>query len=254
MWRHYFDLALYKAYADLRAETARSYLGFFWWIIEPLLYLVVFYFAFGILLKIGRPGYVEFLLVGLVTWRWFDNTIRRGENAVLGSVGLMQQVYLPKYVFPFVAVLSNTVRFSVVLLLLLLYLMLLGPGLMTSWIALPVTLFVQLLWICAATLLVAAVVPFMPDMRIIIDNGLTLLLFLSGIFFDLSQMPETWIAALKINPMLVLIDSHRAVLLEGHWPDWSDLSMTAGSAIVVMIIALGLLRRYDLHYAKQTES
>ena len=254
MWRHYFDLALYKAYADLRAETARSYLGFFWWIIEPLLYLLVFYFAFGVLLKIGRENYVEFLLCGLVMWRWFDNTIRRGENAVLGSVGLMQQVYLPKYIFPLVGVLSNTVRFSVVLVLLLVYLALLGPGVTMSWTALPVTLFVQLLWICAATLLVAAVVPFMPDMRIIIDNGLTLLFFLSGIFFDISQMPQPWVDVLKINPMLVLIESHRLVLVEGRWPDWNELGLTAASAIVVMTIALGLLRRYDLEYAKQTES
>lgn len=40
----YSELIIYKTYADLKAETERTYLGFLWWIFEPLLYMSVFMF------------------------------------------------------------------------------------------------------------------------------------------------------------------------------------------------------------------
>ena len=42
MMNHYLELILYKAYADLRVEAARGYLGMLWWVLEPVLYMGAF--------------------------------------------------------------------------------------------------------------------------------------------------------------------------------------------------------------------
>ena len=60
----YIELILYKTYADLRAETERTYLGFLWWIFEPVLYMTVFYVFFGLLLGHKTDDFVPFLLIG----------------------------------------------------------------------------------------------------------------------------------------------------------------------------------------------
>jgi len=244
------ELVWYKTYADLRVEASRGYLGILWWALEPLLYMGVFYIVYGILFQRGGVDYVAFLLVGLVAWRWFDNTIKLGASSLIANMGLMQQVYVPKIVFPTVAVVTNTFKFLVVLTMLLVFLLLYGnyPGI--TWLALPGLLAVQLLFIVALTLLVSVIVPFMPDIRVIIDSGLTLLFFMSGIFFDLDSLPVQLADYLRLNPMATLIESYRKVLIQGVWPDLSMLGIVVVFSLIVLLVSLRLHLRYDQQLAK----
>ena len=247
---HYIELVWYKVYADLRVEASRGYLGILWWALEPLLYMGVFYIVFGILFQRGSEDYVAFLLVGLVAWRWFDNTIKLGAGSLLVNSGLMQQVYVPKIVFPTVTVVTNTVKFLVVLTMLLAFLLLYGidPG--STWLVLPGLLAIQLLFIVALTWLVSAIVPFLPDIRVIIDSGLTLLFFMSGIFFDLESLPLQLADYMRLNPMAILIESYRKVLIQGVWPDWSILGVVVLFSVIVLLVSLRLHLRYNRQFAK----
>ena len=248
--QHYMELIWYKAYADLRVEASRGYLGIFWWALEPLLYMCAFYIVFGILFQRGGEDYIAFLLVGLVAWRWFGNTIKQGASSLIANMGLMQQVYVPKIVFPTVTIVTNTVKFLVVLTILLVFLLFYGidPGI--TWLALPGLLAVQLLLIVASTWLVSVIVPFMPDIRVIIDSGLTLLFFMSGIFFDIESLPVQLADYLRLNPMATLIESYRKVLIQGVWPDWGMLGVVVVFSVIVVLVSLRLHLRYDRQLAK----
>ncbi len=118
----YLELIVYKAIADLRAEAARTYIGMVWWVLDPIIFMGIFYVVFVVLLRGGTPHYVQFLLVGLVPWRWFQTTLMHGAGAIADGEGLMRQVYLPKMVFPLVVVLTDLFKFLVVLALVLLFL------------------------------------------------------------------------------------------------------------------------------------
>ena len=248
--QHYMELVWYKAYADLRVEASRGYLGIFWWALEPLLYMCAFYIVFGILFQRGGEDYIAFLLVGLVAWRWFDNTIKLGASSLVANMGLMQQVYIPKIVFPTVTIVTNTVKFLVVLTILLVFLLFYGidPGI--TWLALPGLLAVQLLLIVASTWLVSVIVPFIPDIRVIIDSVLTLLFFISGIFFDIESLPVQLADYLRLNPMATLIESYRKVLVQGVWPDWGMLGVVVVFSVIVVLVSLRLHLRYDRQLAK----
>jgi lipopolysaccharide transport system permease protein len=250
MRHRYFQLILYKTYADLRAEAARTYIGIFWWVLEPLLYMSVFYVVFGIVIQRGIEDFAPFLLCGLVTWKWFDGSLRQGCNAILINSGLIRQVYLPKYILPTVTILVLTVKFAVVFALLLLFLVVYGfePG--WSWLALPAILLTQLAFIAGCTLLAAAVVPFVPDLRVLIDNGLMLLFFLSGVFFDLSSASEEIRLFLELNPMAVLINEYRQVLMHGQMPSWGAVAVIVGVSVLLAGFGLYLLKRLDRRYPK----
>ena len=71
-----------------------------WWIVEPLLCVGVFYIVFELGLRRGGDGFVAYLLCGLVTWKWFDGTVRSSASIISMGLGLMHQVYLPKYLLP----------------------------------------------------------------------------------------------------------------------------------------------------------
>lgn len=246
----YLELIQYKVLAELRVEMARAYLGLLWWVVEPLLYMTVFYVIFAILFERGGPGFVPFLLCGLVVWRWFDSTARSGMEAIPSNRSLMQQVYVPKLLFPLIIVFVNTIKFLIILALLIVFLLLYGAGINVQWMALPVLIVTQFLLIVTTTSALAMVVPFLPDLRIFVNNGLTLLFFLSGVFFALREMPEPWQSLLYLNPMAVLIESFRNVLLEARWPDWYALGLIQIGSLICYWLVYRLFRRFDRIYPK----
>lgn len=244
------DLIKYKVYAELSAEAARTFLGILWWLIEPILYMSVFYFIFGVMFQRGGEGFVYFLLVGLVVWKWFDSAIRSGMVSLQTNAAVIQQVYQPKFIFPVIIVLINTAKFLLVMLLLLLFLLVTGHPVSLTWLALLPLIGVQFVLIVGITSMCATVIPFLPDLKWVVDNGLTMLFFLSGVFFDISAMPEHLQGWLRMNPMAVLIDSYRSVLLLGQMPDWGHVFWVLLFSCVLVVVALQLFSRYDRIYPK----
>ena len=251
MWNvHYRDLILYKTLADLRTESAKTSMGFLWWVLDPLLFMVIFYVVFGLLMKRGTEDFVPFLLVGLVAWRWFQNTISHGANAILGGRGLMHQVYVPKIVFPLVVILTDLVKFIFVFSILILYLWLAGFGVNPAYLALPLVLIAQFALIVGLTLWVAALVPFVPDLKFLIDHLLHVLFFMSGIFFAGSSIAKHYQPYFYLNPMANLIEAYRDILMHGAWPNWSALAMIAGLGTALILLSGRLLAHNDHLYPK----
>ena len=248
--RTYLDLIWYKVYAELSAEAARTWLGILWWVIEPVLYMSVFYLIFGIIFQRGGEGFVYFLLVGLVVWKWFDSSVRGGMLSLPANAAVIQQVYQPKQVFPVTVLLINTAKFLLVLLLLLLFLLITGKPVALSWLALLPLIGVQFLLTLGVASLCATVIPFVPDLKWVVENGLTLMFFLSGVFFDISNVPDKYYAWLMLNPMAVLIDSYRSVLLLAQMPDWARLSWVLLFSCLLIAIAVWVFTRFDRVYPK----
>jgi len=248
---HYFSLLWFKTYADLRAEAARTYLNFLWWIVEPVLYMAVFYVVFGVLFKRGDgPEYVPFLLCGLAVWKWFDSTLRAGANAIQMNAALIGQVFVPKAFFPSVTIAQNLVKYVVVLAILLIFLQFYGPGVNTSYLALPLVVFVQFLFITGCTFLLAAIVPFMPDILQMVNYALTLLLFLSGIFYSVDTFPDHYQIFFALNPMVEIIESYRDVLLYERWPDFGALALVAGVSLLIGGLGLWIMARFERVYPR----
>jgi lipopolysaccharide transport system permease protein len=248
--KHYLQLVTYKAYADLRSEAAKTSMGFLWWVLDPLLFMVIFYVVFGLIMKHGTENFLSFLLIGLVAWRWFQNTVSHGANSILGGRGLMHQVYVPKIVFPLVIILTDLVKFSFVFSILLLYLLLAGFGVGHAYLALPVVLLVQFTLIVGLTLLVSALVPFLPDLKFLNDHLLHVLFYMSGIFFAGSSIAERYQPYFYLNPMANLIEAYRDILMHNAWPNWSALVVIAGLGIALTLFSGHLIGRNDHLYPK----
>ncbi|MGH8499290.1 MAG: ABC transporter permease, partial [Methylococcales bacterium] len=159
------ELIFYKAYSDIKAESARSYLGLLWWIIEPILYLSAFYILFVFVLKRGGRDFVPFFLCGAIVWKWFASGLNGGSQSITVNRGLLQQVYVPKFIFPVIAVLGSTARFLPVFLILVVFLLVYGMPVHTGWLVLPVVALTQFCLILALALLVGAITPFLPDLK-----------------------------------------------------------------------------------------
>lgn len=250
----YFELVFYRAYAGLRSESSRNYLSFAWWIIDPLISMGVYYLVFGVMFGGGMPNFVAFLLIGQVIWQWFGFSVNHCMGSIFQAGGLMSQVYLPKQVFPLVVILMDTVKFVLVFLLLLVFLWSYGLPPTQHYLALPALLLSQFLLNTAFGLFVAALVPFIPDLRFLFEAALFLAFFLSGIFYSVTSMPEHYLHLFYLNPMVNLIDSYRAVLMYHQWPNWERLAVVAGVSWLAILGMVLFIRTFDRRYPRMVES
>lgn len=252
-YSRYIELILYKTYADLRSETERTYLGFMWWIFEPIMYMSIFYVMFGILLGHRTDDYVPFLLVGLTVWQWFKSCLSHASETILGAHFLMKHVHLPKIIFPIILILMDTVKFLFIFALLLVFLWLRGYTLNEHYFALPAIFIVQLLLITACSLILAAIVPFLPDLRFVVENVLTAVFFMSGVFLDVSKLAHVLDFHKKLyylNPMVNLVEAFRNVLMYNAPPDWRALAIIAVFSLLGIWFGKYLIDKFEYIYPK----
>lgn len=249
-WGYFKDLVIQKTWSGLKAEASRGYLGVLWWVLEPIMYMAIFYIVFVHLFKRGDGNYIAFLLTGLTVWKWFNATVSSGANSLIANASLMNQVYLPKIIFPLTVVAINTFKFLIIFSLLVVFLVLTSATPSPVWLFLPIVIATQLFLIIAVTSFFASIMPFFPDLKLIIDNVMMMFFFLSGIFFDIGTIPGFKQKILLLNPMADMIFMYRHLLLKGLPPSWHQLLYVICFSSVLFLSAHWILGRFDRVYPK----
>ena len=248
--RRIIDLILFKTYAELKAEAQRTYIGILWWLIEPIIFMAIFYFVFGVLFGRGTDGYIPFLLVGLTPWHWIQATILQCSTAIVANYPLINQVSVPKFVFPTVIVLTNTAKFLIVFSILLIYLWISGDGPSWVWLESLLVFAALLIVIAGGGYIAAAITPMLPDIRIVLDNVLRALFYLSGIFFDIDATPEPIRKWMHLNPFALAFRDLRLILIHRETPSFRNALALALFGLALVALGLFIMRRNETRYAK----
>lgn len=244
------DLIFYKAYAELRRDVASSYLGVLWWVLEPLLYLAAFYSIFALGIKTGGENFVAFLLCGLAPWKWYSSAVTSSALSLISNKGLIQQVYIPKAVLPLIPLTVNFVKFLFIFIILLGLLVYLGHYPNIYWLYLIPIILLQFLFTLGCALILSAVVPFFLDLKVLIGHAILMLMFVSGIFFNVQDFSEEVRNYFYLNPLVPIIQSYRNVLIYAAAPDVSQLMRVAFVSCLLCLTGLSLLIKYDKQYPK----
>lgn len=247
----FWQLVLVKVQMNLVSEASKSYLNYLWWVLEPALFVAIFYVVFGVLLERGGPGFVGFLVCGKIPFLWYSRSVSNSSGSILAGRTLISQAYIPKAFFPVVVMLQDAVKQFFVFSLLLIFLVLYGAGITTAWLYLPLIVVVQALFIGASGMVAAAIVPIIPDFKYIISTGLMLLLFASGVFYSYKDVVQPRYQELFLsNPMAALIKNYRQVLLDGLAPDFIRLAIIALISCGIIFVMSLILKRYGGAYSR----
>jgi lipopolysaccharide transport system permease protein len=219
-WRRYWHIVVYRAYAELKSEAQLNYMGYVWWLLEPLLNTVLFYVLLVAVLEQQPIGASSFLLVGAITWQWLNASVLNAATSIFDAGGMLKQIYLPKVVLPLISILTSTWKFIFIFFLLLVWIWINGYRPNPAYAALPLLLLLELGVILSITLPLAVLIPYFPDARIAVDAILRSVMLISGIFFT---VPPAYEKYFYLNPMAVLIVSFRDALMYGTWPPWGLL-------------------------------
>jgi len=243
-------LILHKAWADFRSEAERSYLGVIWWVLDPLINLSVYYVVFGLFLMRGTEDFVPFLIIGIVSWRWFEATVKPAMRSIQKNRGLIEKASFDKLVFPISAVLTQCIQFGFSIPLLFGVLFISGIPVTLHFVAFPLLLLVQLILIYAVSILLAAIVPLIPDVATLMDHVLRITFYMSGIFYSVRDLPDSFQQFVWLNPMAVLIDAQRQLLMYQTWPRWEPILLITGVSLILLWMGALLVWRLNQTYAK----
>jgi len=247
----YRELIWHKAWADFQASAARTYLGVAWWVLDPLINMAVYYLVFGVFLGQRREGFVPFLLVGIVMWRFFEAGMKHGSRAILSSSGLVTQVAFHKVIFTFSSILTQTIQMFFSLIPLTIVLAIYGVHAGPELLLFPVVMAVQILLIMGLAMPMAALLPLAPDLGNLQDNLLRLLFYFSGIFYTFTQVPVNIQPFFWLNPMAWIIHAQRQCLLDGEIPDFKVLGIIAALSCVGIYLGALMTWKLDQIYGKR---
>jgi ABC-type polysaccharide/polyol phosphate export permease len=250
-------LIAYLVRADLRKTGADTLLGNLWWVVDPLLQMMVYWVFVGVILGRGGPGYPLFIFAAILPWKWFDSTVRDGVFAVVSRERLIKQIYFPKLVLPVAASLSGVVSFSFGLIPLLGMMVLVYPENLSAWLLLvPVIAVVQLLFSGAIAIVVSSLNVFYRDLGNLTRHVMRFWFFLSPTLYGMDQvaaMSEKFPLAkvwFQVNPWTYLLGSYRNVIFYGEAPMWDGLLVVAGVSLVMGALAILLFKRVEPAFAK----
>ena len=244
------SLTLMNAMAtlSLKADAQRYFFGYLWWILEPLLWVGVFYLVFEVLLDSGRADFLVFLAVGKLTFIWFSKSVSQSANSLVGSRGLIGKIDASKWLFPLSISHEGLYKQAAVFALLIVLLLFKGYAPSAVWIWLVPLAITQYLLILGCGMLAALLVCVRQDFQLLVQLGMVFLLFMSGIFWDIDSIGNAALREnlLLVNPMASLIDLYRTVLMDGSAPLLTQWLIVLVESVVILAVMVWAYRA--LHY------
>lgn len=234
------DLLLYLVKSGLKAEHRNSYLGYFWWLLDPLLGAVIYYFLVVVILQRGGENYGVFVVIGLVAWRWTNTTVTNSAKAIMQHASIINQVYMPKAIFPITRSISQLVNFFFGLVVIGIFLI--AYGIVPGWqiIYLPFIIFVQLLFLLAISLFISYLCVFIRDVDNILSHIMRLWFYASPVIWEGGRLPESYQWIVNINPFAHLATAYRDILMYQTQPNVTNLMILG----IASLLAVGLLIMY----------
>jgi lipopolysaccharide transport system permease protein len=233
----------------LRADASRYFLGYIWWVLEPLLWVSVFYTVFVLILGSRSPDFLPFLMVGKLSFVWFSKSVTQASNSIVTGRGLVGKISVPKTLFPMAMMQEGLYRQAAVFALMFAYVVYEGYPVTATWVYLVPLMIVNYIMIIACALVGSCLVCVARDFSPLINLGMMFLLFTSGIFWDVRKLgdPHKIELVLSANPMAFILDGYRQVLMHGHAPNMLHL-IAVGAAFGALFCVMVLVMRRTSQY------
>jgi lipopolysaccharide transport system permease protein len=214
---------------DIMGRYRGSFGGAFWTLLNPLLLMATYYFVFGVVLRarIGndpsRAGFVRYFLCGMLPWLAFSEAAGRAPFVVLEHRNFVKKLVFPLETLPVNLVLAGLVTELFALGIFLAFLVATRGAVPLTALWLPVLVVPQLLFTMGVVWFLAALGAYLRDLGQISGFLLTLWFFLTPICYPVESLPHEALAVLSTNPVFVLVEGYRRLLLEASPPAFAPL-------------------------------
>jgi ABC-type polysaccharide/polyol phosphate export permease len=225
---------------DFVSRYRKSVLGVLWSLLNPLLTMLVMTIVFSQLFRFAIPYYPVYLLSGQIVFSFFSEATNRAMGSVINAEGIIKKVYVPKYIFPLSNVLSSLVNllflFIAFLLVFLFHVIFLGAPFYWTIFLIPIPFLYVFVFALGIGMLMSSLSVFFRDLTYLYGILITLLMYLTPIFYPIDIIPERLMPFMGLNPMYQFVTYFRSLVLDGVIPGLWPNAVCAGFALAALCI------------------
>ena len=224
---------------DFKVKYKRSILGVAWSLLNPILTMTVLYIVFSNFFRFTIPevSYAAYLFTGQVIYNYFSEASNLSMSTIIANAGLLNKVYVPKYIFPLTKCLFVGINFLLTLIPLYAILLITGTGICWQHILLPYLYICLFMFTFGVGMILATITVFMRDMLYIYNVVLTLLTYATPLFWTVSILEGSpFIGLLKCNPLFHFVDFARTIMLYHQTPSTMQFLLCGGFGLVFILV------------------
>ncbi|MBJ7261282.1 MAG: ABC transporter permease [Acidimicrobiia bacterium] len=262
------ELTINLTLRELRTKYKRSVLGWAWSLINPLATAAIYTLVFSVFLKVeapvGHPSGVDsfplFLLCALLPFQFFNNTINTSIDVLLANGNLIKKASFPRSIFVLSSVMAMTLTLCIELGVLAIIFLIVGSGVIQWLPMVAVLIFIESFLVLGISLIVSVWNVYFRDMKYLVAIALQFLFYLTPVVYPITLVPKqseifgTDIpvrALYKLNPLVGLVESYRAVLYDLRFPALSTLLYVVAWSGAMVVIGFWIFGRSERRLAEE---
>ena len=232
---------------EIKQRYKQSVLGYAWVILNPFFTMLVMAFVFSIIMRIPNLGvpYPIYLYAGLLPWTLFSNSLISSSNSLVDNAGLLSKIYFPREIFVLSTILAKIVDFllacSIFIAFMIYY------QIPISWNIfwfIPI-FFIQQIFTYAISLFLAAANLFYRDIQYLLSLILLIWMYLTPVIYATEFFPAKYQWIFKINPMAVIINAYREVILARGMPNLQSLGIALALSLLLLAITYKFFKKAE---------
>ena len=250
-WRHFLQykpLLKELVSRDLKVKYRRSFLGYVWSLLNPLLMMCVMTLVFSYMFRFDIPNFPLYLITGQTLWTFFNESTNMSMYSVLQNGALIKKVYIPKFIFPISRVLSSFVTMSFSLAAIVIVMIVTKAPFYWTILLFPVPLIFLLLFATGIGMVLSALSVYFRDITHLYGVLTLAWTYLTPIFYPVSALPEEIVPIVQGNPMSSYISFFREIVLYGTVPEPAMWFRCALMSLAALVVGLAVFRKLQRNF------
>ena len=209
-----------------------SAMGLLWSFLNPVFMLTVYTFFFAVVFKSkwgdgggsdSKTQFAVILFVGMIVHSLFAEVISRAPTLILGNANYVKKVVFPIEILSVISVCAALFHSAISLVVLAIAFIIFNGYIHPTVLLLPFVFLPYVIFITGVAWMLASLGVYVRDLAQTINVFVTVLMFLSPVFYSISAVPARLQQLIYLNPLTFIIEQSREVLIWGHWPNFLGL-------------------------------
>jgi len=236
---------------DFKKKYKRSVLGVLWSFLNPLLLMMIQYFVFSNIFRNSIPFFAAYLTIGTVTFNFFSEACVMVLTSIVENSRLITKVYLPKYIYPFIKIISSVINLSIAMIPLAVVCFASGVSFHTTTL-LSLYFFVCLIiFSFGVGLLLATFMVFFRDTKFLWGIVNRMWMYMTPIFYPENILANKFKFVLLMNPLHHFLKNIRLCIIDGIFPPAAEyfncLAFAVGMFLIGMFIFIKNQNKFILY-------
>lgn len=197
---------------DFKKKYKRTYLGMLWSVLSPLLTLLIMRIIFTSFFGNEIEHFTIYLFCGNIVFSFFSDATGQGMGALMDNADVFTKINIPKYLFLLSKIVCSLINFGLTFLAFLIFCIIDGVAITPLFLTLIYPILCLILFNTGLGFILSALFVFFRDIQYLWGVFLTLLMYLSAIFYNPAQFGDGERFFL-FNPIYVYIKYLRLVTI-----------------------------------------